>query len=168
MLPKLLKQYALFIDGEHYAGKCDVELPTLSVVTEEYAAGGMSGKIKVDMALMEAMDVKFTVYEYIPEMLKLYGLANGSGVRLVARGAQQSDDATQTIQVKLEVEGQWHELNLGSWEAGSKVGLEGTVNARNLILEVGGSKVIEIDPGRMVRMIDGTDQMAALRGAIGL
>lgn len=167
-IPRLLKQYALFIDGEHYAGKADIELPTLTVVTEEYAAGGMSGKIKADMALMEPMDVKFTLYEYIPAVLRFYGLANGKGLRLVARGAQQSDDATQTEQIKLEVEGQWHEVNLGTWEAGSKVGLEATVNARTLRLEVGGQVLVEIDPERMVRIIDGTDQMAELRGAIGI
>jgi P2 family phage contractile tail tube protein len=167
-IPRLLKQYALFIDGEHYAGKADIELPTLTVVTEEYAAGGMSGKIKADMALMEAMDVKFTLYEYIPDVLKFYGLANGQGVRLVARGAQQSDDATQVIQVKLEVEGQWHEAGLGSWEAGSKVSMEGTVNARDLILEIGGDRVIHINPEMMIREIGGEDQMAQLRGAIGI
>ena len=167
-IPALLKQYALFIDGQHYAGKADIELPTLTIVTEEYAAGGMSGKIKADMALVEAMDVKFTLYEYIPEVLRFWGLADGKGLRLVARGAQQSDDATQTTQVKLEVEGQWHETNLGTWEAGSKVGLEGTVNARTLRLEVGGRVMAEIDPERMVRIIDGEDQMEALRGAIGL
>ena len=167
-IPSVLKAYACFIDGRGYAGKCDVELPELGVVTEEYAAGGMSGKIKLDMGLVEALDAKFTLYEYSADIIKLWGLVDGSRVPLVFRGAALGDDGAEATPIKVTMRGQMHVLNGGSWEAGAKAQMECTVNCRSYKLEVGGQTVIEIDAERMIRVVGGTDQMAALRGAIGL
>jgi phage tail tube protein FII len=61
-----------------------------------------------------------------------------------------------------------HVLNGGSGTAGAKARMECTVNCRPSTLEVGGQAVIDIDAERMIRVVGGTDQMAALRGAIGL
>jgi P2 family phage contractile tail tube protein len=167
-IPSVLKAYACFVDGRGYAGKADVELPELGIVTEEYAAGGMSGKIKLDMGLVEAIDAKFTLYEYSADVIKLWGLVDGSRVPLVFRGAALGDDGAEATPIKVTLRGQMHVLNGGSWEAGAKAQMECTVNCRSYKLEVGGQTVIEIDAERMIRVVGGTDQMAALRGAIGL
>jgi P2 family phage contractile tail tube protein len=167
-IPSVLKAYSLFVDGRGYAGKADLELPELGIVTEEYAAGGMSGKIKLDMGLVEAIDAKFTLYDYEPEVLKQWGLINGNAVALVFRGAKQDDAGNDPVPVKVTLRGQIQMLGMGSWEAGAKTSLECTLNARSYALEVGGETVIEIDAERMIRVVGGVDQMAALRGAIGL
>ncbi|MCU0843161.1 MAG: phage major tail tube protein [Thiobacillaceae bacterium] len=167
-IPSVLKAYSLFVDGRGYAGKADLELPELGIVTEEYAAGGMSGKIKLDMGLVEAIDAKFTLYDYEPEILKQWGLANGNAVALVFRGAKQDDGGGDPVPIKVTCRGQLQTLGMGSWEAGAKTSLEATVNCRAYKLEVGAETVIEIDMERMIRVVGGTDQMAALRGAIGL
>ncbi|WP_296699750.1 phage major tail tube protein [Thiocapsa sp. UBA6158] len=167
-IPSVLKAYSLFVDGRGYAGKADVELPELGIVTEEYAAGGMSGKVKLDMGLVEALDAKFTLYEYSPDVIKMWGLVDGGRVPLVFRGAAMADDGAEATPIKATMRGQMHVLNGGSWEAGSKAKMECTVNCRSYKLEVGGQTVIEIDAERMIRVVGGTDQMAALRGAIGL
>ncbi|HYN76911.1 MAG TPA: phage major tail tube protein [Lamprocystis sp. (in: g-proteobacteria)] len=168
MIPSVLKAYSLFVDGRGYAGKADVELPELNLVTEEYAAGGMSGKVKLDMGLHESIDVKFSLYDYDPDVLKLWGLANGNSAALVIRGAKQDDSGSTTVPVKVTVRGQLQTLGMGSWEAGSKTKMDCTVNCRAYKLEVGGQTMVELDVERMIRVIGGTDQMAALRGAIGL
>jgi P2 family phage contractile tail tube protein len=167
-IPSVLKAYSLFVDGRGYAGKADLQLPELSVTTEEYAAGGMSGKIKLDMGLVEALDCTFTLYEYSADILRQWGLVNGSAVVLVARGAMQGDTGADPIPIKVTMRGQVQTAGFGTWEAGSKTSLECTVNCRAYKLEVGGATVIEIDAERMIRNVDGIDQMAALRGAIGL
>jgi len=42
MLPKILKNFNVFVDGRGYAGKIDeITLPKLTIKTEEYRAGGM-------------------------------------------------------------------------------------------------------------------------------
>lgn len=166
-LPNVLKAYSLSVDGRGYAGKADLELPTLSVVTEEYGHGGMSADVKVDMGKIAAIDVKFTLYEYSPEILKQWGLVDGSAVALVARGAMMSD-AGEVTPVKVSMRGQFHEVGFGTWEGAAKTSMECTVNCRAYSYEVAGETLIEIDAERMIRVINGVDQMAALRGAIGL
>jgi P2 family phage contractile tail tube protein len=167
-IPSVLKAYSLFVDGRGYAGKADLQLPELSVTTEEYAAGGMSAKIKLDMGLVESIDCTFTLYEYNADILNQWGLVNGSAVALVARGAMQSDAGDDPIPIKVTMRGQIQMAGFGTWEAGAKTSLESTVNCRAYKLEVGGATVIEIDAERMIRVVGGNDQMAALRGAIGL
>lgn len=166
-LPKVLKAYQCSIDGRGYAGKADVTLPDLSVVTEEYAAGGMSAKVKLDMGLIESLDAKFTLYEYAPEVLALWGLVDGGRVPLVFRGGALGDSG-DTQQIKVSMRGQIHVVSGGSWTAGAKAQMECTLNCRSYKLEIDGVTLIEIDAERMVRVIGGVDQMAALRGMIGV
>ena len=104
-IPSVLKAYACFIDGRGYAGKADVELPELTVTTEEYAAGGMAGKVKLDMGLVEALDAKVTLYDYAPEVLSQWGLANGGAVAMVFRGAKQADDGSAPVPIKVSMLG---------------------------------------------------------------
>ena len=167
-IPSVLKAYSCFIDGRGYAGKADVELPALKVKTEDYAAGGMSANIKLDMGLVEALDAKVTLYDYEPEILKAWGLVNGNAVALVFRGAKQDDSGAAPVPIVVTMRGQLQELSMGSWEAAAKTKMECTVNCRAYKLDVGGETVIEIDAERMIRTVGGIDQMAALRGAIGL
>lgn len=168
MIPSVLKAYALFVDGKHYAGKADVTPPEITVTTEEYSAGGLSAKVKLDMGLIEAMDAKFTLYDYEPSILKQVGLINGNAVDLVFRGAKQNDTGDAPVPIKVSCSGQIQMANMGDWQAGSKTSLECTLNCRSYKLDIGGDTVIDIDAELMTRYIGGVDQMAALRGAIGL
>jgi P2 family phage contractile tail tube protein len=167
-IPSVLKAYSLFIDGRGYAGKADVTLPDLKVVTDDYAAGGMSARIKLDLGLVESLDAKFTLYDYDPVVLAQWGLINGNAVALVFRGAMQDDNGNAPVQIKVTCSGQFQEASFGQWQAGSKSQLDGSVNCRSYKLEIGGATIIEIDAERMIRTVGGTDQMAALRGLIGL
>jgi P2 family phage contractile tail tube protein len=167
MIPSVLKAFSLFVDGTNYAGKADVKPPDLGLVTEDYAAGGMSARIKLDMGLVESMDAGFTLYDYEPAVLKQFGLINGNAVSVVFRGAKASDDGTVT-KIVITCRGQIQMANMGEWAAGSKTSLDCTLNCRSYKLEIGGETVIDIDAELMTRFIGGVDQMAALRGAIGL
>ena len=43
MLPKILKNFNVFVDGRGYAGRVDeITLPKLTIKTEEYQGAGMS------------------------------------------------------------------------------------------------------------------------------
>jgi len=166
MLPSVLKAFSLFVDGTNYAGKADVKPPDLGLVTEDYAAGGMSARVKLDMGLVEALDASFTLYDYEPAVLSQFGLINGNAVSVVFRGGKAADDGTVTA-IKVSCRGQLQMANMGNWEAGSKTALECTLNCRSYKLEIGGETIIDIDAELMTRFIGGIDQMAALRGAIG-
>ncbi len=53
MLPKILRNFNVFVDGRGYAGKIDeITLPKLTIKTEEYRAGGMDIPINIDILLL--------------------------------------------------------------------------------------------------------------------
>ena len=59
-------------------------------------------------------------------------------------------------------------MQFGSWKAGDKAEAKFTLAPSYYKLEVGGQVVYEIDPVGMVRIINGNDELAAERAAIGL
>lgn len=166
-IPSVLKAYSLFVDGNTYAGKADVQLPELSVVTEEFGHGGMSADIKVDMGKLAAVDCSFTLYEYDAAVLGMFGLIDGGAVNVKFRGALANDSGDDVRPVIVECRGQMQTLSNAAWESGSKTSLEATINCRFYRMEVDGTAVHEVDAENMTRVINGVDQMAALRNAIG-
>lgn len=167
MLPSILKNWVLFVDGRGYAGRCDeLELPTLSIQTEEHRAGGMDAPAEIDMG-MDAMEATWTMADYDPNLVSLFGLADGRAVQVTARGAMQRDGEA-VIPVIATMRGQIKEFGPGTWQAGEKTQPEYTMALRYYRLEIGGTITIEIDVDNMIRRIGGRDQMEQIRAAIGI
>ena len=101
-----------------------------------------------------------------PELLKQFGLVSGNSVQLTLRGALV--DETSTTPMVIGLRGMFTEVDMGKFKAGDKSTLQCTVACRYYSLDIGGNKIIEIDVDNMTRVIDGTDQLAAIREAIGL
>ncbi|GHT98386.1 hypothetical protein FACS1894126_3800 [Alphaproteobacteria bacterium] len=60
MLPKILKNFNVFVDGRGYAGRVEeVSLPKLSLKTDEFLAGGMDAPIEIDLG-MEKLEADLT------------------------------------------------------------------------------------------------------------
>ena len=80
-LPKKLKNFAMFGDGESWIGEIpSVTLPTITKKTEEYRAGGMHGPVQVELGL---------------EKLELALKAGGLKTQLIAMlGAQKPAQAS--------------------------------------------------------------------------
>ena len=85
MLPKILKNFNLFVDGRGYAGRVDeITLPKLTIKTKEFQGAGMSAPVEIDLG-MEKLEMDMTFSEYDPELFKLFGLTNGSEVAFTIR-----------------------------------------------------------------------------------
>lgn len=167
MNPRVLKNFNLFVDGRGYAGRVDeLELPTLTVKTEEHRAGGMDAPIQIDMGT-EALEASFTMAEYDPDLFKLWGLADGKAVQVTARGALQRD-GEEAVPVVVCLHGAVKEAEFGGWSAGEKATPGFSMAVRYYRLTIGGDDVIEIDIENMVRKVGGDDQLASIRTAIGL
>lgn len=163
---KILKNFNLFVDGRGYAGRAEeVTPPKLTIKTEEIRAGGMDAPISVDLG-MEKLECQFVLIEYDPELLKQFGLVSGNSVQLTLRGALV--DETSTTPMVIGLRGMFTEVDMGKFKAGDKSTLQCTVACRYYSLDIGGNRLIEIDVDNMTRVIDGTDQLAAVREAIGL
>ncbi len=166
-LPRTLKNFTLQVDGRGYAGRItELTLPTLTVTTEDYRAGGMDAPAQIDTG-MEALEASFTLAEYEPEVLKLFGLTIQNAVNLVARGALQRN-GEDAVPMVVTMNGHIKEFDPGSWSAGEMTEASFTVGLRYYRLDVDGTTYHEIDVENMERKIQGVDQLATIRTAMGI
>lgn len=164
---KILKNFALFVDGRGYAGNIDeLQLPTLAVTIEDFRAGGMDSSVPVEMG-QDKMEATFTLSSYDSAVLGLWGIGQGSSVPLVARGALESlDGSVESVTVTMD--GKVRSLEPGAWTPGAKSSLVFTVDLTAYKYVQNGATVHEIDVPNMVRKVNGVDRLAAQRNAIGI
>lgn len=165
--PRLLKNMNLFVDGRGFAGRIDeIELPKLTLKTEEHRAGGMDLPVEVELG-MEKLESTFTISDYDPEVFRLFGLLDAENVQLTIRGAiQKQGESVQPVTVNLR--GGWKEIDSGTWKPGDKSTLKVAVAVSYFKLAIDGNEIIEVDALNLVRRVGSRDQMADIRSAIGL
>ncbi len=167
MLDDILKNMALYVDGRGYAGNVEsLTLPKLTMKTEEFRNGGMDAPIDVELG-MEKLEAEFTLTRFDRDMLGLFGLAQGQNVPLTVRGAIESDSGG-ILSVIVNLQGFVRELDFGDWQPGEKATLKSMVSLRYYKLTHGTNAVHEIDIPNMVRIINGVDQLALTRAALGI
>lgn len=167
MIPDILKNFNLFVDGRGYAGRVDeLTPPKLAVKTEEHRAGGMDAPVEIDMGL-EKLECSLSTAGIDPDVLKLWGVHVGTQVPLTFRGALQAEDGNMKSLV-IHARGQVRELDFGSWTPGEKAPLKATLACRYYKLELDGQTLHEIDVENMTRIVNGVDQLAAMRQALGV
>lgn len=161
------KNLNLFVDGRGYAGNIEeFNPPKLTAKTEEFRGGGMNAPVKLAMG-MEAMDTDFTLKQYSKDVLALFGLAAGNSVPLVAREALESLDGTVTPVVHT-MRGRITEVDQGTVKPGDQAPLKFGMNLTYYKLQHGDTVVQEIDLVNMVHIVNGVDQLAAQRAALGI
>ena len=167
MIVDILRNVNAFVDGNGYIGRIDmVELPKLTVKTEEFRAGGMDAPVEIDQG-MEKLECSFSTSRIDAGLLRSWGLASGNQVPLTFRGALESEDGAVTP-VVATVRGNVKEIDHGTWKPGEKAALKCTVATRYYKFEHGGEVLHEIDVDNMVRIVNGTDRLAEQRAALGI
>lgn len=167
MIVDVLRNVNLFVDGRGYAGRvAEVNLPKLTVKTEEFRDGGMDAPVEIDMGL-EKLECSFSTSAIDAELLRSWGLAPGESVPITFRGALESEDGTVRA-IVARVRGQIKEIDFGAWKPGEKSPLKCMVAVRSYTLEVDGSTVHDIDVVTMKRIVNGTDRLTAQRAALGI
>ena len=167
MLDDILKNMALYVDGRGYAGNVEeLTLPKLTMKTEEFRNGGMDAPIEVELG-MEKLECEFTLTRFDRQALSLFGLAPGQITPLTIRGVVVSDNGVQ-LPVVVNLQGIVREMDPGTWKPGEKATLKIMMALRYYKLTHGLNTVHEIDIPNMVRVIDGVDQLALTRLALGV
>ncbi len=165
-IPRVLKNFSLFVDGQGLAGTIDtLTLPTLTTKMEEFRGGGMDAPVEVDMG-MEKLEGTFVLLEYNPDIIALYGLASAS-TQMTARGAMRRD-GEDAVPVVVNMTGVVKQVEKGDWKAGDQSSPTFSFALRYYKLTVGGRELVEIDKVNMIRRINGVDQLATIRTAIGV
>ncbi|NBF04718.1 phage major tail tube protein [Pseudomonas sp. Fl5BN2] len=167
MIPETLANMNLFVDGISFQGDVpSLTLPKLTLKTEEHRVGGMDVPVELDMG-MEKQEAGFTTTGVRRESLKMFGLADGSGFSGVFRGAFKGLKGKVTP-VIVTLRGLLKEVDMGDWKSGDKAEVKHNVALTYYKLEVDGRLIYEIDALGMKRVINGVDQLAAQRSALGL
>jgi P2 family phage contractile tail tube protein len=167
MYPQRLTNFVAFADGKGYVGLVpELNLPKLTLKTEEYRGGGMDTPVAV-VTGTEKLEASFTLAEYNAAVLSLWGIAPGADKQFVFRGAmqRQGEDAQAIVAT---IGGRIKELDPGTWKAGDQASLKVSIAVTYYRLTINGADVIEIDVVNMKRIINGVDQLASQRAALGI
>ena len=117
---------------------------------------------------MSALEAEFTLAEYDPEVIKLFGLYDQNAVQATIRGALQRNGDTAAVSLVANFTGHIKNFDPGSLEAGAMTEATFTMGLRYYRLSIANEDLVEIDVENMVRTINGTDQLASLREAMGV
>lgn len=167
MIPQTLVNMNLFVDGKGFAGQVtEVTLPKLKRKTDEHRAGGMDGPIKMSMG-MEIMEASFSLTGMPTDALIFFGLADDTAFNGSFRGAFK-DQKGAVVAVIATLRGMLEEVDPGSWKAGEKSETKYNIAPSYYKLEVDGKVIYELDPVNYIRMINGKDEAAEERSAIGV
>lgn len=159
----------LFVDGRGHAGRLkEINLPKPTKAVEDYTAAGMAGTVDVWMGRLEKLECDFTLIGYDSAALKLWGLAGSSARKqLTFRGALRRADGTVaalTANITADVK----QVDPGTITPGEMAPLKFVLGAVVYYrLQVGGEVLHEIDVENNKIVIDGSDQNADVRAAIG-
>lgn len=161
------KNINLFVDGRGYAGQiAEFNAPKLTLQTEDFRAGGMDLPVKVTMG-MEPLTCDFSLQAYDRDVLALFGVVEGATVPLVAREALESFDGAVTPVVHT-MRGKITGIDPGTSKPGELPLLKIDLALTYYKMQHGDKVVHEIDAENMVRSINGSDALAAIRGALGM
>ena len=161
------KNFNLFVDGRGYAGQVDeFNAPELTLVEEDFRAGGMDLPIGVTMG-MEKLVCDFSLKAYDRNVLALFGVAAGASVPLTVREALESFDGAVTPVVHT-MRGKINKITPGTSKPGELPLLKVDMSLTYYKLQHGTTLVHEIDAENMVRIISGTDVLAGIRAALGM
>ncbi|KAA5606834.1 phage major tail tube protein [Roseospira marina] len=167
-LPTVVHKMNLFVDGQGYAGQLDeVTLPKLTIKTADYRSGGLDAPVEIDLG-MEKLEIGFVVAGVDADLFRSFGVLGRDGVPLTLRGGLTRQGGSDVQSVALTLRGTFRELDLGTWKPGELTTLTVAGSLTYYKVAIAGAALVEIDVLNMVRMIDGTDQLAALRDAIGM
>lgn len=161
------KNLNLFVDGRGYAGDIqDFNAPKLTLKTEDFRAGGMNAPKKLNMGL-ESLDTDFSLTSYDADVIALFGVQPGADVSFIAREVLEDFDGVVTP-VAHYMQGTITEFDPGTSKAGELAPIKITMNLNYYKLQHGDRVLHEIDIENMVQIVDGVDQLANQRAALGI
>ncbi|MCK5354513.1 MAG: phage major tail tube protein [Methyloprofundus sp.] len=169
MLPKIIKNSNLFVEGGSFMGRADeLVLPKLSRKMEEYRGAGMNAPVEIDMG-SEKLEAEFSLKEFSKDILLQYGIVDSSGVAVRFRAAALREDSSgDTDAIEIVMRGRWRELDMGSLKAGDVSVMKVAVAVSYYKYILNGETLIELDSLNMVEKVGENDRLAEQRKALDI
>lgn len=169
MLPKVLSNFNLFLDGIGMAGLAEeVVLPVLELDTEDFQAAGMLAPVALEKGGLAALKLEFTLAEYNDDVLKAWGATDAGGINARFMGAAVSQDGGGTDAIEVSVRGRYKKLDPGTVKKGDLAKLKAEMPLTYYKYSVNGVVLIEIDVIAGKQTVNGTDVTSALLAALGI
>ena len=164
MLPRILKAFNVYLDGENFIGRAEaVKLPDLNIKAEEFRAAGMDAGVDLDMG-MDKLDVQITFAEMSPSVIRQLGLLTADR-QIVVRGALQRQGEA-AVGVAVRMQGGIKTISRDEFKQGEKGSMQVTINCNSYIEEQGGEQLVNIDILNYRRIIGGVDQLEGMRAVL--
>ena len=171
-LPNVLKDANVYIDGQDFLGKGEIEIPKVAHKAVEYQTMGMSGSVELPLpGITEKMEGKIKFKSYDKNAAKR--LYDGSiAFQVEAWGSvQEYNSATARMDefpAKVVMRAFFKEVDLSPWKQGQEEAGEATYSAVYFKLEINGEEVVEIDPFAYIYKVNGKDLLEQTKANIGL
>ncbi len=162
-----LRKFALYVDGFGKLGDLSaLTLPKLTIHTEEFRGGGMDSPVEVDLGT-EKIELKFTMTAVDEQVITKWGLWPGSSKAFTMRGSLASDNG-DTTNVVCQCRGTIKDIDTKELTPGKKAEMDFIVMCDYFKLSKGALVMIELDIGNVKRIVNGVDQLANDRLALGI
>ena len=159
----------IFKDNTKLLGVADVTLPDLERVTSEIKGFGIGGT--VNMPLAGNYSAMTTTINFIAPSKEQEEMFSYETKNIEARAAVRGRDdsgALGTVSIKYVLQLIPNKLTSGKLANGDKADASGEYATTYFAKFVDGVKVTEIDPFNMIAIVNGVDEMAEVRKALGL
>ncbi|QIL80811.1 phage major tail tube protein [Diaphorobacter sp. HDW4A] len=168
-LPRKLKNFVVFVNGTDYRGEVtEIVIPKLKRKMEGHRSGGMGGEVKLDFGVDGTLEMEIKGAGWMKGLASKWGspLHNAELLRFV--GAIQTDETGAVTAVEVTGRGRIEELDQGTAKAGDKLEPSYKYVLSYYKQVVDGKVEFEIDLVNMIEIVDGVDNMAATRTALGI
>lgn len=164
-LPRTIRNFNAFVDGFSYFGLAlEAKLPQPKIQTEAHRGAGMDGPVGQDVG-MEALSAEVTFSEHRRELLTMFGTTDK---KLVLRPAQVAPDGPSADTIIASIGGLVTVAETSDLKPGANSPLKLIWDVRYYRLEMNGIEIYEIDLVAGIRRINGVDQLAGIRRAMGI
>lgn len=162
--PYKYRNHTVFFDGQNWAGDAmEVSPPEPTIQKADHRAAGMDAPAPVDMG-MEAMSASASFTSWSDGIVTLLG----KRARMTFRPAHATvgglDDAVGYV---MTIGGLWTKTSVGELKPGNDAPLKVECAVDFYRLEREGVVLYDIDVEAGKRIIDGVDQVGAIRSAMG-
>ncbi|SEM52921.1 phage major tail tube protein [Halomonas caseinilytica] len=168
-LPKILKDFNLFGDGNNWQGQINtISLPDMARRMTEYEGGGMDGPVEVDMG-HQLMEMTWTPGGLLVDgLFDTFGSPIHDAALLRFTGSYESDETGEVLPVEIVVRGRHKSIGMGEAQKGENTTGEISTTLSYYKLVIGGEEIIEVDKPGYVFRVRGVDRMAERRQALGV
>lgn len=162
--PRTIRNFNAFLDGTSFIGKVSKgTMPSLKLKTEGYRGAGMDAETAIDMG-MEAMQTVLIFTEWVEEAFTNFGTKK----RIVLRPVAMGEDDFSVDAFIFTCGGRISGVEPGQLGAGDNSELTLTMDNDFYRIEKNNKELVKIDVENSVRIIDGIDQLADMRTAMGV